>query len=301
MPAPTAPAMLPRQGPANGIVVMGYELIGTQDDKPVWSIKTFPQSDGYLFTTGSLYQSCKASSAFEVDGTTTTSPLPKTGCEAWTSCSHTTVYGSGGVTSTCDGDYGLCYSDIMFTTFGASDAYTRIYCDWTGSHPLMSTTLYQALPANVDSTSVASQQAASSTPASNSNPSISAPTPSSTSNPAGEQNQPPAGISGSINTSIIAGAVVGGLAVIAFAGVAIFYILKRSKRHSAGTAVPSSDGDSMNPYGTPEMTRDGYPDAEAYAHTATKHGHTINGGELDGQHGTAELGGVPLHEAEDRR
>lgn len=35
MPAPTAPAMLPRQGPANGIVVMGYELIGTQDDKPV--------------------------------------------------------------------------------------------------------------------------------------------------------------------------------------------------------------------------------------------------------------------------
>lgn len=35
MPAPTAPAMLPRQDPANGIVVMGYELIGTQDDEPV--------------------------------------------------------------------------------------------------------------------------------------------------------------------------------------------------------------------------------------------------------------------------
>ncbi|KAI4954797.1 hypothetical protein J4E86_006107 [Alternaria arbusti] len=218
--------MLPRQGPANGIVVMGYELIGTQDDKPVY--------------------------------------------------------------------YGLCYSDIMFTTFGASDGYTRIYCDWTGSHPLMSTTLYQALPANVDSTSVASQQAASSIPASNSNP-------SPTSSPAGEQDQPPGGSSRLNNTSVIAGSVVGGLAVIAFAGVAILYILKRSKRHSAGTPVPSSDGDSMNPYGTPEMTRNGYPDAQAYTHTATKYGHTINGGELDGQHGTAELGGVLVHEVEGRR
>ncbi|KAI4925471.1 hypothetical protein J4E85_007350 [Alternaria conjuncta] len=189
----------------------------------------------------------------------------------------------------------------MFTTFGASDAYTRIYCDWTGSHPLMSTTLYQALPANVDSTSVASQQAASSIPASNSNPSISAPTPSPTSSPAGEQDQPPGGSSRLNNTSVIAGSVVGGIAVIAFAGVAILYILKRSKRHSAGTPVPSSDDDSMNPYGTPEMTRNGYPDAQAYTHTATKYGHTINGGELDGQHGTAELGGVLVHEVEGRR
>jgi len=47
-----------------------------------------------------------------------------------------------------DGEYGSCYSDIMFTTSGASDAYTRIYCDWTGSHPLLSTTLYKELPAN---------------------------------------------------------------------------------------------------------------------------------------------------------
>jgi hypothetical protein len=36
MPAPTAPAMRPRQdSDANGIVVMGYELIGTQEDEPV--------------------------------------------------------------------------------------------------------------------------------------------------------------------------------------------------------------------------------------------------------------------------
>ena len=77
---------------------------------------------------------------------------------------------------------------------------------------------------------------------------------------------------------MIAGSVVGGIAVIAFAGVAILYILKRSKRHSAGTPVPSSDDDSMNPYGTPEMTMNGYPDAQVYTHTATKHGHTINGG-----------------------
>jgi hypothetical protein len=47
-----------------------------------------------------------------------------------------------------DGEYGSCYSDIMFTTSGASDAYTRIYCDWTGDHPLLSTTLYKELPAN---------------------------------------------------------------------------------------------------------------------------------------------------------
>lgn len=50
--------------------------------------------------------------------------------------------------TTSDGEYGSCYSDIMFTTSGASDAYTRIYCDWTGSHPLLSTTLYKELPAN---------------------------------------------------------------------------------------------------------------------------------------------------------
>lgn len=36
----------------------------------------------------------------------------------------------------------------MLTTSGASDAYTRIYCDWTGSHPLLSTTLYKELPTN---------------------------------------------------------------------------------------------------------------------------------------------------------
>ncbi|CAN9087337.1 unnamed protein product [Alternaria alternata] len=298
MPAPTAPAVLPRQD--TGIVVVGYQDIGTESDQPIWAVSTFPRSEGYLFTTGSLWQKCKASSAFEVDGSSTTSPLPRTGCEAWTSCFHTTVYGTGGLTSTCDGEYGSCYSDIMFTTSGASDAYTRIYCDWTGSHPLLSTTLYKELPANANPTSVVSQSEASATPASNSNPSPSASTPSPTASPSNEENQSPGG-GGAGNTAIIAGSVVGGLAVIAFAGVAILYILKRSKRHAAGAPIPSSDGDSADPHGTPEMTRDGYPEAPAYSPMATKYGHAINGGELDGQHGTAELGGVPLHEAEGRR
>ncbi|CAN9155158.1 unnamed protein product [Alternaria alternata] len=188
----------------------------------------------------------------------------------------------------------------MFTTSGASDAYTRIYCDWTGSHPLLSTTLYKELPADANPTSVVSQSEASATPASNSNPSPSASTPSPTASPSNEENQSPGG-GGAGNTAIIAGSVVGGLAVIAFAGVAILYILKRSKRHAAGAPIPSSDGDSADPHGTPEMTRDGYPEAPAYSPMATKYGHAINGGELDGQHGTAELGGVPLHEAEGRR
>ncbi|KAL1801322.1 hypothetical protein ACET3X_001664 [Alternaria dauci] len=302
MPAPTAPAVLPRQDSASntGIVVVGYQDIGTESDEHIWAISTFPRSEGYLFTTGSLWQKCKASTAFEVSGTSTTSPLPQTGCEAWTSCFHTTVYGSGGLTSTCDGEYGSCYSDIMFTTSGASDAYTRIYCDWTGSHPLLSTTLYKELPNNAGPTSVVSQSEASTTPASNSNPATSATTPSPTSGSASEQGQPSNG-GGSNNTGIIAGSVVGGLAVIAFAGVAILYILKRSKRHAAGAPVPSSDGDSTNPYGTPEMTRSGYTEAPAYSPMATKYGHTINGGELEGQQGTAELGGVPLHEAGERR
>ncbi|KAG9187517.1 hypothetical protein G6011_05388 [Alternaria panax] len=302
MPAPTAPAVLPRQDSASdtGIVVVGYQNIGTENDQPVWAVSTFPRSEGYLFTTGSLWQKCKASSAFEVSGTSTTSALPRTGCEAWTSCFHTTVYGSGGLTSTCDGEYGSCYSDIMFTTSGASDAYTRIYCDWTGSHPLLSTTLYQELPANANPTPVASQSEASTTPASNRDPSTSASTPSPTSSPADRQSQSSGG-GGSNNTGVIAGSVVGGLAVIALAGVAILYILKRSKRHAAGAHIPSSDGDSTNPYGSPEMTRSGYTEAPAYSPMATKYGQTINGGELDGQHGTAELAGMPLHEAEERR
>ena len=49
------------------------------------------------------------------------------------------------------------------------------------------------------------------------------------------------------------------------------------------------------------MTGNQYLEAPAYTPMATKYGHTINGGELDGQHGMAELGGVPLHEAEERR
>jgi hypothetical protein len=142
---------------------------------------------------------------------------------------------------------------------------------------------------------------ASSALISNSNPSVSAPTPSPTSSPISEENKSSGGTNASSNTAVIAGSVVGGLAVIAFAGVAVLYILKRSKRHAAGAPISSSDDDSMNPYGTPEMTRNGYPEAPVYPHMATKYGHTINGGELDGQHGTVELGGVPLHEAEVRR
>ena len=47
-----------------------------------------------------------------------------------------------------DGLYGSCYSDIKLKSLGASSAFTRIYCDWTGSHQALTTSVYEILPAS---------------------------------------------------------------------------------------------------------------------------------------------------------
>ena len=54
---------------------------------------------------------------------------------------------------------------------------------------------------------------------------------------------------GSSNTGVIAGSVVGGVAVLALAGVAILWILKRNKRHAQATS--QTPGPAQPTYNSP--------------------------------------------------
>ncbi|KNG50962.1 hypothetical protein DDE82_003931 [Stemphylium lycopersici] len=295
VPAPTAPAVLPRQDASDANTTVGFYVIGTLDDTTAWATSVFPETESYLFTREQYWQKCPSSSVFEVDGITTTSVLLATGCSAWTSCSGTTLY-NGDSSSTCGGDFGLCYTDLKFSSSGAPSAYTRIYCDWTGRHGDFTTSLYEVLPADATPTPTTSFDSSSSAER------TSARVPSSTSSPS-SANQNDSDSDGSKdNTGVIAGSVVGGLAVIAFAGVAVLYILKRAKRHEKPTPRSSCDSETPEPqaHGRAEMTGVGYHEAPSYSPMASKYGHTINGGELDAQHTTAELGAMPEREPERR-
>ncbi|EFQ85928.1 hypothetical protein CFE70_009535 [Pyrenophora teres f. teres 0-1] len=187
-----------------------------------------------------------------------------------------------------DGFYGLCYSDIKLKSLGAQSSFTRIYCDWTGRHDALATSVYEILPASAISTPTTSAVLAPSASPSNRTPNPLA-TPTSSSPPSSTSTATSPKPS-SNNTGIIAGSVVGGLAVIAIAGVAILYILKRSKRHDA--SLHSSPKDAANPYdGRPEMAGNAFQEAPGYSAGAIKYGHAINGGEMDAQEVAVEAGG----------
>jgi hypothetical protein len=95
------------------------------------------------------------------------------------------------------------------------------------------------------------------------------------------------------NTGVIAGSVVGGIAVLAFAAVAILYILKRSKRNER--TAPTYDNNShppMQQYPS-ELDSPGIQEAAPsyYEGSATKYGsRVLERGELDGRQTRVELG-----------
>jgi hypothetical protein len=94
------------------------------------------------------------------------------------------------------------------------------------------------------------------------------------------------------NIGVIAGSVIGGIAVLAIAGVAILYIFKRSKPHENTAPTYNNAHPRMHQYPSELDSPKIHEAAPSYhERSATKYGsRVLMRGELDGQQTRIEMG-----------
>ncbi|CAI6339830.1 unnamed protein product [Periconia digitata] len=140
-------------------------------------------------------------------------------CPIWTDCQAGTLSGIGVSPSFCQNGPSRCMTYTLFDSWSGTPTMTSLGCyTTTNSQEIFETAIYQKKPESTGLT-----KPATSTP----------PAEGSSDTP-----PPPAAPPATNNTSAIAGGVVGGLAVLAIAGVAVFWILRRSKRRRDEAAAP---------------------------------------------------------------
>ncbi|PVI08310.1 hypothetical protein DM02DRAFT_621197 [Periconia macrospinosa] len=151
-------------------------------------------------------------------------------CPIWTDCQAGTLSGFDSATSFCQVGASRCITYVLYNSFGGMPSQTSLGCSSVASGSAVETTLYYNKPAATGLTRPSGVSQTSSSPPE-----------SSTSPPS---SPPPA----KDNTGAIAGGVVGGLAVLAVAGVAIFWILRRSRRKNKDEPVSSATDTPYDPY-----------------------------------------------------
>ncbi|KAF2679201.1 hypothetical protein K458DRAFT_435246 [Lentithecium fluviatile CBS 122367] len=209
------------------------------------SAYTYYQS-AFFYTTNDHFAMCYSSvsysyQTYSTDATSTyysTSTSTATACPVYTSCSDGYIYTApAGPSSYCEANGYSCITYTLYTSFGDEQGVTSLACISPQSTDATETKLYINKP---DSTGLAR--------------STSIPTPSSSPSTPTPTISPPSGGGGggsSNHTGVIAGSVVGGLAVLALAGIATLWILKRSKRHPEPQPSYSVHPQTPTPYYPP--------------------------------------------------
>ncbi|KAF2279004.1 uncharacterized protein EI97DRAFT_465354 [Westerdykella ornata] len=210
---------------------------GQTEGVVLWAPFTY-RPDDYTFTSsGQFWRGC-SKTYYQTVGTSvsadTECPLFTTCSDGWLKWSTKSVF--------CVQAGSSCYTDLLYETYGATDALSWLYCN-TASTDVV--TAYRTQPpANV--------------PATTTNPSTSINSPSSTqtgptsTTSTTSTSTPPPEPKPKNNAGIIAGSVVGGVAVIALAAVAIFYILRRGRNTNAGDASAAGAAAAAAPPTYPE-------------------------------------------------
>ncbi|KAH7073767.1 hypothetical protein BKA63DRAFT_40264 [Paraphoma chrysanthemicola] len=181
----------------------------------------------------------------------------RTGCRIGTSCESGTIYYSGSQ-QVCPTTASRCGTEYLFSTTGARSGLTRPACYGPSATTLSNTYFIVSPTAGADITSPTPRpDITSSTPTSSYSSSS-----STSSSPAASSPTPPSP-SPSTPIGAIVGGVVGGLAVIAIAVTAIFFLYQRRRKQAAAAAPPIEVGQHHFPNSQPLPTTTTYENKHA--------------------------------------
>ncbi|KAH7120822.1 hypothetical protein B0J11DRAFT_49902 [Dendryphion nanum] len=233
----------------------GWYSGGENEQGTVWAPITWTTEGNTLVTSGSHIKRCTYSSSYTflsalssysytTFGTTSPCYLFTTCSEGWLVAASTSFY--------CVRSQSLCKTDLLFSSFGATDPYTWMYCDTTSSNGSTITSHYQtkpvARPVTVPATTTSSNSGIT-----------------TTSSSLQTETSRAAGGGGKSNTGAIAGGVVGGVAVLAIAAVGVLFLLRRSRKKKQSSEAAAQAQPFVPPAGyTSDKPQQQFP--EQYAH-----------------------------------
>ncbi|KAF2705550.1 hypothetical protein K504DRAFT_92493 [Pleomassaria siparia CBS 279.74] len=251
----------------------GYYSYAETSGTTIWQPTVYhdfeddPVNNDELYTTsGSFFKFCYCD-YYETLGLYLPPSSTSTSCLYWTSCSMGTLYGDS--TSTMRSDSrSVCYTDIYYSSWGASNPLTSFLLFY--DTPLKITSYFKEQPPDIvpSSTTISNTAFTTSSNTALSSSSVSTspahtPTPTTTTTPTSTPNQ-----SSSSNAKVIAGSVVGGLAGLILAMVAVLLILRHYKHRNAST-VPALNQQVQELEGAP-ISRPDPNLPEWVSHTPTR-------------------------------
>lgn len=217
----------------------GWYSGGSDAQGTVWAPITWTTEGNTLVSSGGHVRRCTYSSTSSyissLSSYSYTTFDQVTSCYLFTTCSEGWLVAAS-TSFYCVRSQSVCKTDLLYQTFGASDPMTWMYCDTTSSGASTITAMFKTKPGPMPATTSAS--ATTETSATVATQSIPAETTTSA---------PPPGKSS--NTGVIAGSVVGGVAVLAIAGVGILFLLRRNRKKKAATTETAAQAQPFVPPG----------------------------------------------------
>ncbi|KAF2730854.1 hypothetical protein EJ04DRAFT_555137 [Polyplosphaeria fusca] len=214
--------------------VMGYSFAGTEGKSTTWAPYEYDGREEFMMSSGDFYRMCYYTISYStIDSTSYTAYTISSACPLYTTCSLGVMLAET-TTLQCAGNGYQCETWLLYDSWGGSDAMTAYFCPSSTTN-LTLTTYYKEKPDSIIST-----EAPSTTPSSSDSLSlIPAGAPSTSTVSATSSSMPSSPPAHSNNAGVIAGATIGGIAVLGAIGVAVLFILKRSKRHEHHPMQPS--------------------------------------------------------------
>ncbi|KAF2662348.1 hypothetical protein K491DRAFT_686235 [Lophiostoma macrostomum CBS 122681] len=232
--------VVPRQASSTSYAVstLGYSSVNVESESTTWGAYSYYIDYMWTITTDSYFGFCSSYTPYDYSASSYESGTDT--CYLYTTCSEGILYGPSSYSNDCVDSGYKCGTWQLYESWGASDAQQYLFCAYTTENT--TTSLFVEKPG----ARVTEPASSSAITTSSSTPTTTSATPASTSSAPPATSAAGGGGGSSSNTGVIAGSVVGGVAVLAIAGVAIFWIMRRSRNnHHTGapdqsTYVPGS-------------------------------------------------------------
>ncbi|ORY00656.1 hypothetical protein BCR34DRAFT_108114 [Clohesyomyces aquaticus] len=246
------PALLERQAPVASTTsyvtsTLGYYSAGQESDVGIiWATVSggiYIPYFTYYTSTGSLYGLCNGPYYISYFASLyPSSSVPSCALTATCSGGYLSYFNPSTSPVLCYTSGSRCLTNLLYSSYGATESpYSSFYCGWLSDTKVNAVSVYQKSPTI---TAFPSTSSSNSNPTATPNPASASTLPSSTST------SEPSGGGGKLNsnTGVIAGSVIGGVAVLGAIGVAVLYILKRSRRYEHTGPPPATPAPYQNQY-----------------------------------------------------
>ncbi|KAF2113378.1 hypothetical protein BDV96DRAFT_122678 [Lophiotrema nucula] len=253
---------------------LGYTSQGMQGESTIWMPWEYDDTEWYYASSDSFWTSCFVDSTVLTFGTSYTISYIPSSCPIYTSC-DLGIMAAASTTTQCNGQGYACTTMFLLDSWGASDSTTRIDClaTYSGDNST-ALSVFRTKPALVVSTTEPpSTTTLASTSGSTPSPAPAPTTPIASETAAANNGNNKSGGGGSNNAGVIAGSTIGGIAVLGAIGVAVLYILKRSRRHEH-QATAANDYPIYQPEKPPEVHHHYDPHQSALYSQGTASPHT---------------------------